>query len=513
MILEAQKRQVFNAIKDVNKRAWKSKNLLSCPVLSKAPSYGDIFDNFQKKLTLEKKSPKVMIPKYARYFISNTLHIFYLLTLKIILLIQKWELPTLVEGEKKRYIISTFALLPKLIEDKKYKERYLPGLADAIKDEGGLCLEHLNFYGTRNPIKLWQAVKILKKNKQNFTYIHLLKFSDGLQLIKHLFCYIWEMKKIIASLKNSEEKSPEYYIYHALLENIGICIMPGEVARLGGKRLASWLKKGRIICWYENQTINKCLFAGITEAKKENKTKDLQIDSIGAQLLIWPSELLNNYPDPWEAKMGLMPDKVLVNGKFFLPSIDTQPCQYAIGPSLRYKNLYKLEKKISEKKVDMGGRIKILCLLSYHEDESRKVLALIEKLDSKHYDIKLRFHPAGQNKKLINAVTPRYKISQDRLYNELWQADLALGAGSGSLAEAVAIGTPALTLKGALNYLPPFGKGFLWEEIKDAREMESKAQRLLDAKGSVDYLEIQNNFKNLLFTKPSPALIKTSFID
>lgn len=69
----------------------------------------------------------------------------------------------------------------------------------------------------------------------------------------------------------------------------------------------------RVISWYENRGGGQQLYRGLHEAGAD-------VFTIGAQLLTWPSNLLNNHADSADGQ-HVAPDLVLVNGPYFLPDL------------------------------------------------------------------------------------------------------------------------------------------------------------------------------------------------
>jgi hypothetical protein len=324
--------------------------------------------------------------------------------------------------------------------------------------------------------------------------------------------------RLIRSLSGFAPGSPEAAIREALLDTAGQCALLGESRRLAGFRLGLLLsslpaaRAPRVLAWYENQTVDKCLLRGLRQAEARSGCR---LPVTGAQLFIWPDTLLNNHPDDGEAALGLAPDKVLVNGPFFLPEASSQ--NYALGPSLRYAHLFETDPD-EPPVTDPGPRDRrtLLALLSYHPEETRRVLELAPPLARSGLDIVYRFHPATDPGDYAALLPEAPRLSSAPLSLALKAAGAVLGAGSGALAEAVALGLPVLAVAHprpglGLDYLPDFGKGELWESVSVPEDLEPALERLLAFARSSERPQRVRDFRGLLFTEPTPERIRQAF--
>lgn len=329
----------------------------------------------------------------------------------------------------------------------------------------------------------------------------------------------------------------------------------GGEARLERRRAAS------IASWYENQTLNKAFQRGLATAEARTGR---HTHVTGAQLFIWPDTLLNNHADDVESHLRLTPDRILVNGPHFLPD-DTRQ-SYAVGPSLRYGDLFAAslsDAAASSSRPEPGvfgassdvaassvatvslaaGAPKVaappspvaeafpaapsvdakplLVLLSYHPDEIRRVLNLVLPLAQAGRAVAYKFHPATRPEDFAAMLPIQAVFAPPSLKVALQQAGAVLGSGSGSLAEAVAQGIFVLNVEDpagipglGLNYLPDYGKGFLWESVRHAEDVEKALAAARRAQASSDAhtrREQVRTFRDLLFTEPTPERIREAF--
>ena len=544
--------ELFAAFSRINARAFTGDSLLSCPLLSKAPNYGDILRRFLTAAPIKPLTALELARAAFSYCVTNGGHLLFLLLSRLYLSLLGWKMPacltpgTLRQNGSRLFIIDSFALLPGIAEKGRFQEGYLPGLWEEIQAQGHQPVRLYRLYGSRHPKVLWQAMQTMVRSGDGITEAHLFTWTDWLALCRHCLTYPFALRGLIRSLDHFPPSSPEAYIREALLRTAGQNILSGEARRLAGLRLGLLLATipaapttssviapaapgtsptasstaspapqnnsgSCLISWYENQTVDKALHRGLTQA--EGRTKR-HIPSLGAQLFIWPDTLLNNHPDDAEAALGLTPDRILVNGPFFMPEESRQP--YAVGPALRYGHVFT---QAVEPGKAASPALPLLALLSYHPDETRRVLDLLLPLVRKGLSVHYKFHPATRPTDYAASLPDKPVLVSGALTQALSEAGAVIGAGSGSLAEAAALGVPVLAVQDPsgipgldLQYLPPLGQGQLWEHVRTAQDIEPALERLHAFRASPDHSALTHAFRDQIFTKPTPEAIREVFL-
>ncbi|MDR2125125.1 MAG: hypothetical protein LBP38_09150 [Desulfovibrio sp.] len=292
---------------------------------------------------------------------------------------------------------------------------------------------------------------------------------------------------------------------------------PPGVSGQDPKFPAAPARPARVISWYENQTVNKAFQRGLAQAEKEGAP---HIRVTGAQLFIWPDNLLNNHADDVEADLGLVPDEVLVSGPYFLPEQSRQ--RYAVGPALRCGDIFRSAARPAGAVNRRPGSPRpspVLVLLSYHPGETRRVLRLLRPAAAETPEnFAYRFHPATRIEDFAGLLPPGARIADGSLREALDSAGAVIGAGSGALAEAAAAGIPVLAVEDpsgiaglGLNYLPPCGKGELWESVRAPEEIAPALAGLYARLGDPERPAKVRAFRDLLFCEPTPERIRESF--
>ena len=531
--------ELFAAFSRVVGSAFLSERLISCPTLSKAPNYGHVLRRFLLNSPARPLGRSGFFRIALRYLVTNGLHLAFMVLGALCLRLLRWKLPRCLEPDafpaKPLFIVDTFAVLPKVAQDRAFQDLYLPGLAEEAARCGREVVRLYRLYGSRHPWQLWQSFRALKAGGNGLTELHLLAWSDWPRLVLHYLFYPLSLFGLIRSLRHYSAGSPESFIRDALIRTAGQCVLIGEARRLAARRLGLRLAalpqqtnaapeqdaqpQKRvppviIASWYENQTLNKTFQRGLAQA--ENQT-GCHVPVIGAQLFIWPDVLLNNHPDDVEEGFRLTPDKVLVNGPHFLPENTRQT--YAVGPSLRYGYLFAQDAAPAhDTPIDAKP---LLVLLSYHPEEVRRVLQLVLPLALNGRNIVYKFHPTTKPDDFVGLLPMRPIMAAPSLKDALREAGAVLGSGSGSLAEAVTQGIFVLNVDDpagvpglGLNYLPEYGRGLLWASIRQSEDVEAALEAAKTARAQMDAETLQKHvatFRDLLFTEPTPERIREAF--
>ena len=544
--------ELFAAFSRVNRAALRKNALVSCPVLSRAPNYGNILARFVARGgDAQVRGPLFFARSALHYLAANLGHLAFLALVRLCVWGAGWRSPLAEKDPSggRLVIIDTFAVLPRLLEKGQFTEGYLPGLAEAARKAGNEVVHFYRLYGSRNPRHLFKALSILQKNGPGLTEAHLLRSADWLGLLWHVARYPFALLALVRSLADEPAGSPGHAIREALVETCGQCVVSGEAVRLAARRLGMALPQQQgetpcplILSWFENQTINRCFYRGLWQAREEGAPP---FRTIGAQLLVWPEALLNNHIDP--AEQDLLPDKILVNGPCFLPEKLPETPQMSVGPALRYRALFEAKalvnrpaaqgpdraekpKREAECTQEAGaGQKPLLVLLSYHPDETRRVLSLVRPLAvANPLAVQYKFHPATQVGDFVALLPKNPALATGSLYAALAGVGAVIGAGSGALVEAAALGVPTLACLPAsgaragsdagqgmpelsLNYLPEFGKGVLWDEVALAADIPQCLLRLRRMAERDDFRQTAAEFRSLLFAEPEEALVVSSF--
>ena len=502
-------RAFFETFSRINEKAYADPRLLANHVLSKAPHCNDMLGRWRRGETPRQPDALEIAFQTARYYAVNAaafaLHAAAGIMRKASGLAAlprlKEHIRACREQGRTATVVDVFVLVRRVDSEGRYRDTYLPGLPEALGDHGHAPVVLARLYGSRDPRLLGRVFSILKNHAEPvLTEVELLTPGDWLRLAWHLVSFPFATIRLALSLSR---EGVEGHARAALLRCLGQCYLPGESRRLAARRLAALLPEGsKIISWHENQVVDKCFYRGVRETRRN-------IRMYAAQLLTWPPELLNNHPDPADAHHAATPHITAVNGPYFMPEPLPDAPEYRVGPALRYRDLHALPT------LRPDPAAPILALLSYHPEETIRVLRLLAgarpELEQAGLTVVYRFHPAVRPQAFAHLLPRTYTLSGGTLSEALGKASLVVGAGSGTLPEAVSRGIPAIAVDSAdhtgLNYLPPFGQGTLWERISAPEELLPARTRLLASMRPEEAVK----FRDLLFERPDAERIIQCF--
>ena len=542
-------RELFEAFSRLNNFAYADTRLLANHVLSKAPHCNDILERFLRGEAPRRFSRLEVAKQVVKCWVVNIGAWFLLLGERIAQARAGLRvLPKVTAMRDSLTVVDIFTLVHRINMEGKFRDYYLPGLYEVLEERGHNCVILARMYGSRDPRVLRQTFEILREHPQPvLTENELMTFADWLRLLWFAISFPLAVLRITALLAND---GAEGQIKAALLACLPDCYLSGECRRLAGRRLAEILpQSARIISWYENQVVDKCFYRGLAEGGSLVRT-------YAAQFLTWPPTLLNNHADPADAKHKAAPAFVAVNGPYFIPrplaslpgaqqehgsaaeasgaatapapppgtisgpDAETGPAPryfpyvpgpaYGVGPALRYKPVF--ERELAP---DPDGPA--LFLLSYHPDETRRCLAMAKPLAEAGVPTAFKFHPATNVEDFRDLLPADARLVKGALNEALEGVSLVIGAGSGALCEAVAMGVPAINVEPVeglgLNYLPDYGQGQLWDRATSAAELLAAREKLLDnaRKGDNKRIEAIRTFRGLVFGEPTVDSIVRTF--
>ena len=309
-------------------------------------------------------------------------------------------------------------------------------------------------------------------------------------------------------MRNIREDTYEAKLLKAeLIDNLRFTTFLKFSRYLQGRKIASLVcEKIKLISWFENQTIDKNLYKGIREG--ENKIK-----IYGAQPFIFSKSILNILADENEAKFGVVPDRMVVSGSYFIP--EDSALDFVVGPSFRYKKLFTAA-------LDEKNRSNIVILLPYFAEDAENILNLLNKTKIPVRNIIVKAHPATPTERFKCIIPKGAKVSSADAYEIFRTAKIVIGAASGTLIEAVSLGIPVICIKGVqgfdYNPLLVYGKGIIWDEAVNTRDLERLLATFESALNNIDELDgikkIASKYKNMFFCEPSDeSIIKVYGLD
>ena len=483
---------LFNAFSDICQKAYRSWHLVTSPELAKV-GLADLFQEYAKGGTPPKPSILFLANKFFRYYARGCVHFFLLVCCKIahILFLQRT-----VISPRKTVFIDTYFIIANFLKGDDVLAHYFPGIRQPIADAGWEHVMLPRFYGTSSPFVLYRMFRSLRTYETPvLTEFQILAWSDYIYVFVHMLIYPWFVIGLLKSIPKTREG---LFVRFALLNGLNCGNLFGAVRYFVGQRLAPLLpKEARCLQWFENQTFERCFNRGLREA-------GATMPVYGAQLFLWPPEIINIHVDRKEAAAH-KPNIILVNGPYYKQENIDVPCK--VGPSLRYARLFETSIMVPE------SDQKTLVVLSQFEVEARfsMDLAIHSELPEK---LMFKPHPTLQFSPNLKMLLPSGSIViEGDLYDAFRETGWLIGSASGTLVEAAAVGIPVLvaTEQSTINYteIPDIGRGLLWEAVSNVKQVQEAKVMLQEAilYRKDERLAAIETLRSELFNRPTPDSI------
>ncbi|OGL45887.1 MAG: hypothetical protein A2W05_03020 [Candidatus Schekmanbacteria bacterium RBG_16_38_10] len=498
-------KKVFDFLSAINQTAYKNVYLLSNEVLSKNPFSNNFLRRFLNRENPELPDSLKVFSRLLTYYLKSFVYFGIYLSFFAVFYISRLRY-AVNPHLRELILIDTFFLIDRIEDSGNYEDTYFVGLKEILEKLGKHYAYLPVFYTTKNPARLFKTFRLLKKNRiPVLTEYQLLSAGDLFRLFYFILKYPID---VLIFVRNIREDTYEAKLLKAeLIDNLRFTTFLKFSRYLQGRKIASLVcEKIKLISWFENQTIDKNLYKGIREG--ENKIK-----IYGAQPFIFSKSILNILADENEAKFGVVPDRMVVSGSYFIP--EDSALDFVVGPSFRYKKLFTAA-------LDEKNRSNIVILLPYFAEDAENILNLLNKTKIPVRNIIVKAHPATPTERFKCIIPKGAKVSSADAYEIFRTAKIVIGAASGTLIEAVSLGIPVICIKGVqgfdYNPLLVYGKGIIWDEAVNTRDLERLLATFESALNNIDELDgikkIASKYKNMFFCEPSDeSIIKVYGLD
>lgn len=490
----------YKILSEISTKAYEDIYLLSNQVLSKNPLTNSFLNNYVSHGEVHKHNVGSLISKILTYYVKSVLH-FIIYTANMLIFPIKGPKYVFPQNRDSLTVINIFFLIEKIIKSKQFADTYLPGLENVLKkvnrqfvyvpvfDRYGMSASHGNVL---NVLKR-QEVPILCEYQ-------LLRITDLFHLLYFIVVYPFHVMRCFGDLSSGTYEIE--LVKHELLNTIDQVTFYNFSRYLQGRRISRLpFKDIKVISWFENQAGDKNFYKGL----RENNSS---VTIYGTQLMPFGEIDLNVIVDEDEKKFGIIPDKIIVNGPFYVPEGST--LNFRVGPSFRYK-------KIFEKKFNRDLQNNLLVLLPYAREYEENILKLLYDTKIDEENVIIKTHPASASLRFRQFLKPGYKIVDKNIYTLFENTKIVIGTATGSLLEAASMGIPVIVIKSPhiLDYhmLPEYGKGIIWEEVLDAEALQ-RAIRMMDQRlnNEIEIIDrVSREYRDMFFSEPSENNIIKAF--
>ncbi|MEK9627556.1 MAG: hypothetical protein VW455_00895 [Nitrospinota bacterium] len=490
-------KKLYDYLSEVAKNSYSDPHLLSNAVFSKCDLPLPALNKYLAEQECEKFSFSSSFKKLVMYFSKSIAWYFIFLAQKVAHKVSRQKFSLI--PDKSLTLIDIFLVPEQIVRNAELTDRFFPGLEKELIAKGRSYAYAPKFSGEDNPLTYYKMFCLLKNKKRPvLTSFQLLEASDYLKMLGFILIYPMKVLRKINKLKNSTEENLLRLFLWSTLDHTTV---KSYMRQLFGKRISDMNNPSvKCISWYENQPQDKNFYKGL-----RSKHSDMQI--FGAQLYLWPATLLNLHADGNESSFGLIPNRILVNGTYYLNKDSS--LEFEVGPSMRYSRLFQI-------KVDPKNKTSLLVLMPFFEHEIDKILEMIEDANFS-VEIFVKFHPATDKNKYAHRMKNKMEIIEDDIYSLFERVGCVIGKSTGALVEATSMGIPVIDIDTGSgvshNYLPEFGKGIIWEKASTGVEIAKWTQifsSLIITHPELIH-SIAEKHKEMFFCEPTDEIIEKSF--
>ena len=488
---------LYNHLSEAAKNSYSDPLLLSNAVFAKSDLPLSALDDYLEEKEIEPISFLFSLNKIIRYFTKSVgwLFVSWVQGLAHGLSRQKF-----VPDPQKPFTLIDINLTPKEVaQNGDFNDRYFPGLEGKLKSKGMNYAYVPKFFGEENPIIYYKMFRRLKEKKRPvLSNCQLLCSYDYLKMFVFILVYPSRVLRQIGKLGQSQEDNLLRFL---LWDTLDYTAVKNFARQLYGRHISGLnVPALQCISWYENQPQDKNFYKGLRSVSGKVKI-------YGAQLYLWPSTLLNLHVEEAEIDLGLIPDRILVNGNYYLR--EGGRLNFKIGPSMRYLRLFQTE-------INPKDKMAFLVLLPFFDYEIDEILKLIGEAGFS-VEVFIKFHPATDKKKYVQLLKGKMQIVEDDLYALFNRVGCVIGKSTGALVEAASLGIPVINIETGLglshNYLPKFGKGIIWQSVSSATEVVKWGcvfRGFLKTKPDLIKV-IAEKYKAMFFCEPTDQRINEAF--
>jgi hypothetical protein len=494
--------EISNYLDNIKKYAYKDIAHIQNNVLNKNPYTSNFIQNCLQQKKLKKPNKLFLFRKIILFYIKN-LAIFgsYTISYAIFKLI---GIKSKINFNKDIYLIDTFFLVNKIIENNSFKDQYFTGIYEILTRSGKDFAFLPRVYGIeKNPFKLIQLLRILKNDNQSkylFEY-ELLTLYDILKILFFIFKYPFKQFELLQKEVSDLDKNFNYELFCSLPNTSFEAYVRYLVGKKIAKRFAGNLF---IVSWQEFQNLEKSFYRSIRESNNN-------IFIYGCEFLIKYENYLSMHITDVDVELNITPHQTLLNGKYNYSRSSKHNFKH--GVSLRYKNIFR-----DFNYNDHDGSF--LALLGYDVKESQNLLNTVNSIE----DLTIKLHPTTIEdqfslfNKSKSKSKSKWKYTYINLYNLFDKTSIVFAPTmTGTALEAVASGVSVIIIadkdKFAVNPLVNYGQSKIWDIVNDDKELIEKVNILMKyRKNNVEEITLISKwYRDNFFIEPNEKNIIKAF--
>lgn len=492
-----------NYLNEISQWAYQDIHLVSCPTLSQNPYTRTQL--LQNMIDGKKPSP-ISFPKLIISALHFYLKNFYLFTGLILIYVYKFfrmrrNVPKVKSDEI--ILIDTYFGDKELSMGNVTLDKYFMRLYEYLEKSGKEYFIIPKFVGMADFSKYvrFTSLFINDVNVKSVLDLELLRLGNILEILCFIVLYPYKIFRLMQKVNTGDAEMDGLFKNDLCYSLKGTYFYP-YYRYLYGRNLSRLFsnKKIKLISWCEYQVPDKNLYKGIRFHGDNVKIYGTQF------FLKFPTYRCLYIPET-DKKLGISPDVILVSGKYYLPKLSEY--EYRVGPSFRYQHIYNQPVNISED-------YKIIVMLPYLYREAQSIIQMLKESSFVSNTIDFKLHPArlADEEKIQSLMEEKWSIVEAYPSNQEYA--FVISTASGSLLELATIGISALVIETPGFTTTPFpeeGKGFIWESVQNAVELDEKFALLTEKreKNQNELLDYCQLYKNSFFSNVNDKMIEKNF--
>ncbi|MFC1823049.1 hypothetical protein ACFL9T_10110 [Thermodesulfobacteriota bacterium] len=478
--------------------AYKNPILISNPVLSRNPFSSSLLLKAARGLPSKKLRflLVILLCNLVKYYLKSLaflgLYLLHFMTFKISKLrFRKHE----IDKDKPVIILNTFIMIDRVYPKKKFEDTFFGELYEVLRSNEKQYVILCILFGDKpwNLKRRIDTYNIIADDGRNFvTEFDLMRVWDWICMLGFIFSYPFLCFGLLAK----EFGKFDMLLKEEIVETLDSVNLPEYVRYLAGRRISLLTDmRIKVISWWENQAIDKMLFRGILDNIDD-------VELFGCQFFAKPFQWRNIYPLDEEKKLGVLPNVILVSGKYYLN--ENSALNFKLGFSPRYSYLFNIRLNDASDSKRSG----LLLLLPYSIDDSRRIIKMVEIYQTEKYIplITIKLHPNH----LMTApfkIPENWKYTEENLETLCPRASIVVTSESSAALEAAVMGC-SIIIVGAddgltFNPMPEYGKSKIWDLVFDIKEFQQAVERLSEYRheNPGEIVSMAELLRDMFFTK------------
>ncbi len=339
-------------------------------------------------------------------------------------------------------IVDMYAHRDSFVDDGSFKDRYFPGLLAYLDRQGAEICVHPNI--CKVGYSYWNIYKKIRRSSTPF-----IVMDDYLRPTDYLKAMLYPLRAVfkkwtVPPLRGHDLQELAREETWETLSSSGpdAVLMNRFYARLGKKGM---LPK-TIIRWYENQTLDKAMIAGVRSAPEASKI-------VGVQMFVHSANYLSLYPISSEVEARLAPDVLLETSEYQCQRAASYTHTIVCKPAAALRYAYLFEKGEAARDLVKRG-MTILVVPPYGIDEGIEMLDMVRawlRQSPENVSVKIKVHPDHVVEDYarrcgVGVKDDAVSITHMNMRDALDSASIVISSNSSAMVEAAARGVPLIIM-------------------------------------------------------------------